>query len=333
MRGSLRKAFQPPQPRRQNRVFLPAPPFIKTKIKFIIIFVYMTIAVYARSTKENHTVYIEQIYRYLKGEGVNLIIHEPYYNSLKKSHSHFTLPLETFLDPEELISKAFYVISLGGDGTLLETLAFVKKSGIPVLGVNTGRLGFLASVNKDDLLKALQQLLNEKFTLDKRELIEISGCNNAFNGVNYALNEFTIHKKDNSPMINIDTYINGVFLNSYFADGLIVATPTGSTAYSLSCGGPIMMPDSDNFIITPIAPHNLSLRPIVISNNKEISFKVSGRTDSFNITLDSRSTQLAAESEIKIKKADFRLNLINLEGQHFFTTLRNKMMWGMDKRY
>ena len=134
-------------------------------------------------------------------------------------------------------------------------------------------------------------------------------------------------------MINIDTYIDDVFLNSYFADGLIVATPTGSTAYSLSCGGPIMMPDSDNFIITPIAPHNLTVRPIVVSNNKKISFKVSGRSDSFNIALDSRSAQIPSNSEIVIKKADFRINLINLEGQHFFTTLRNKMMWGLDRRY
>jgi NAD+ kinase len=292
----------------------------------------MTIAVYARSTKDNHSVYIEQIYTYLKSEGVNLIIYEPYYRYLKSS-ADFNLSIDTFSTSEELISKAFYVISLGGDGTLLETLEYVKKSGIPVLGVNTGRLGFLASVNKDDLQKALQQLLKEKFTLDKRELIELSGCKGEFNKINYALNEFAIHKKDNSPMINIDSYINGVFLNSYFADGLIVATPTGSTAYSLSCGGPIMMPDSDNFIITPIAPHNLTVRPLVISNNKEISFKVSGRSDSFNISLDSRSTQLLSGNEIKIKKANFRLNLINLEGQHFFTTLRNKLMWGIDKRH
>lgn len=292
----------------------------------------MTIAVYARSTKDNHSVYIEQIYTYLKSEGVDLIIYEPYYHYLK-SHDNFGFNVNTFSTSEELISKAFYVISLGGDGTLLETLEFVKKSGIPVLGVNTGRLGFLAAVNKDDLQKALQQLLKEKFTLDKRELIELTGCKGGFNGVNYALNEFTIHKKDSSPMINIDSYINGVFLNSYFADGLIVATPTGSTAYSLSCGGPIMMPDSDNFIITPIAPHNLTVRPLVISNNKEISFKVSGRSDSFNISLDSRSTQLLSGDEIKIKKANFRLNLINLEGQDFFTTLRNKLMWGIDKRH
>lgn len=292
----------------------------------------MTIAVYARSTKVNHAVYIEQIYHYLKDEGVELIIHEPYYQFLK-SNSDFSLDIKTFANSEELIKKAFFVISMGGDGTLLETVAYVRKSGIPILGVNTGRLGFLASVNKDDLQKAMKQLLHEKFTLDKRELVEISCCSDTFNGVNYALNEFTIHKIDNSSMIHIDTYIDGVFLNSYFADGLIVSTPTGSTAYSLSCGGPIMMPDSDNFVITPIAPHNLSVRPIIISNNREISFKVRGRSDSCTITLDSRTAQIATNSEIKVKKANFRVNLINLEGQHFFSTLRNKMMWGIDQRH
>ncbi len=291
----------------------------------------MTIAIYSRSSNHDHSNYLEDIYRLLKDEGVDLIIFEPYYQFIKKTYQ-FNLSLETFSNSEELIAKASYVISLGGDGTLLETIDLVKKSGVPLLGVNTGRLGFLASVNTNDLKKSIQLLLKEKFTLDKRELIEISGCNNCFGEVNYALNEFTIHKKDSSAMINIDTYIDGVFLNSYFADGLIVATPTGSTAYSLSCGGPIMIPDSDNFIITPIAPHNLTVRPIVISNNKQISFKVSGRSDNFNISLDSRNAQVPTGSEITIKKADFRLNLIALEGQHFFTTLRNKMMWGIDKR-
>lgn len=292
----------------------------------------MTIAVYARSTKDNEPKYIEQIYSFLKNEKTELIVYGPYYEYLK-SNSNFNLSLNTFENSEQLISKADYVISLGGDGTMLETLALVKKSGIPVLGVNTGRLGFLASVNKTELKKSLKKLVKEKFTLDKRELIEISGCSNCFEDVNYALNEFTIHKKDSSAMISIDVYVDGVFLNSYFADGLIVCTPTGSTAYSLSCGGPIMIPDSDNFIITPIAPHNLNVRPIIIPNNKQLSFKVMGRSDSFNVSLDSRSAMLPANTELKIKKADFRFNMVNLEGQHFFTTLRNKMMWGIDKRH
>ncbi len=292
----------------------------------------MTIAIYARSTKDNDPKYLEQIYSYLKHESIQLIVHESYYNYLK-SGNNFNLKLNTYANSEELISKSDCVISLGGDGTMLETLEFVRKSGIPVLGVNTGRLGFLASVNKTDLKKSIKKLVKKKFTIDKRELIEITGCNDCFHGVNYALNEFTIHKKDSSAMISIDTYIDGVFLNSYFADGLIVSTSTGSTAYSLSCGGPIMIPDAENFIITPIAPHNLNVRPIVISNNKQISFKIQGRSDSFNISLDSRNAQIGANVEIKVKKADFSFNMINLEGQHFFKTLRDKMMWGIDKRH
>ncbi len=291
----------------------------------------MVIALYARSTKDNLPDYVSELYALLKAENVELIVFKPYYEHLKATTS-FNLELNTFANSEELIAKAYYVISFGGDGTMLETLALVRNSGIPVLGVNTGRLGFLASVNKTDLGKAIALLLKEKFTLDKRELIELMGCNNCFQDVNYALNEFTIHKKDSSAMIHIDTYVDNVFLNSYFADGLIISTPTGSTAYSLSCGGPIMVPDSENYVITPIAPHNLNVRPIVISNNKEISFKVSGRSETINISLDSRSAQIPCYSEIKIKKANFRFNLINLEGQHFFETLRNKLLWGLDKR-
>ncbi len=291
----------------------------------------MTIAVYARNTKDNHPLYLEKLATLLKKEKVNLIVYESYYQFLQKQYN-FSTELETFSSSDSLKSKADYVICLGGDGTMLETLALVRKSGIPVLGVNTGRLGFLASVSKDDIEKAASLLVTEKFTLDKRELLELIGWEKQFADVNYGLNEFTIHKKDSSAMIHIDTYVDDVFLNSYFADGLIVSTPTGSTAYSLSCGGPIMIPDSENFIITPIAPHNLNVRPIVISNNKTLSFKVSGRYDGFNISLDSRGSQINSSTEIKIKKADFRFNMISFEGQHFFETLRNKLLWGLDKR-
>jgi NAD+ kinase len=291
----------------------------------------MTIAVYARSTKDNLPIYIEQLARIFQKEKVKLIIYKEFYEFLQREHN-FTIEIPTYSNSEELVAKANYVISLGGDGTMLETVALVRKSNIPVLGVNTGRLGFLATVNKDDLEKAAMMLLNHRFSLDKRVLIELSGCDNCFGDVNYALNEFTIHKQESGAMIHIDTYVDGVFLNSYFADGLIVSTPTGSTAYSLSCGGPIMMPDSNNFIITPIAPHNLNVRPIIIPNKKEISFRVSGRADSFYVSLDSVTNSITTESEIKIKLADFKFSLINLEGQHFFSTLRNKLLWGIDKR-
>lgn len=291
----------------------------------------MTIAVYARNTKENYPSYLEQLLILSETDKFNVIVYKPYIDYVNASFSK-SFSTETFSNSEELIAKADYVISLGGDGTMLETLEFVRKSGIPVLGVNTGRLGFLATVYKEDFTKAIQLLIKEKFTLDKRELIELDNTTSCFKQVNYALNEFTIHKKESSAMINIDTYVDGIFLNSYFADGLIISTPTGSTAYSLSCGGPIMVPDSDNFIITPIAPHNLNVRPIVLSNNRTIRFKVSGRSDDFNVSLDSRSQTVKNESELIIRKADFRFNMINLEGQHFFETLRNKLLWGIDKR-
>lgn len=290
----------------------------------------MTIAVYARSTKDNLPIYVEQLSRLLEKEKANLIIYKEYYEFLKREYK-FNIQLKTFSNASEL-SGANFLISLGGDGTMLETVALVRKSGIPVLGVNTGRLGFLATVNKDDLEKAIGMLLNAKFTLDQRVLIELSGCENCFGDVNYALNEFTVHKQESGAMIHVDTYVDGVFLNSYFADGLIVSTPTGSTAYSLSCGGPIMMPDSNNFIITPIAPHNLNVRPIIIPNKKQMSFKVSGRSDSFYVSLDSVTSSIKPNTEIKIKLADFKFNLVNLEGQHFFGTLRNKLLWGLDKR-
>ena len=291
----------------------------------------MTIAVYARNTKDNHFDYLEQLLLLSPKENFEVIVFKPFLDYIKSSHFN-TFNFETYSNSEELISKADVVICLGGDGTMLETLEFVRKSGIPVLGVNTGRLGFLATVYKEDFTKAIKLLAKEKYTLDKRELIELNNGTDYFKDVNYALNECTIHKKESSPMININTYVDGVFLNSYFADGLIVSTPTGSTAYSLSCGGPIMVPDSENFIITPIAPHNLNVRPIVISNNKLISFKVSGRSDSFNVSLDSRTQTLKTQSELVIKKANFKFNMINLEGQHFFETLRNKLLWGIDKR-
>lgn len=292
----------------------------------------MTIAVYARSTKDNTPVYLEKLDILSKQEGFKIIVYKPYLSYINSQFNQ-SYNYDTFNNSEELIAKADCVISLGGDGTMLETLEYVRKSGIPVLGVNTGRLGFLATVYKEDFEKAILLLTKEKYTSDKRELIELIDCNACFNGVNYALNEFTIHKKESSAMINIDTYVDGIFLNSYFADGIIISTPTGSTAYSLSCGGPIMVPDSDNFIITPIAPHNLNVRPIVISNNKTISFKVSGRSDFFNVSLDSRSQTIKNETELTIKKAEFRFNMINLEGQHFFETLRNKLLWGIDRRH
>lgn len=291
----------------------------------------MTIALYARCVKDNHPDYVKTLSTKLNKENVQLIIHDKYYAYLKKEFQ-FNLDIPTYNSYNCIKGKVDYIISLGGDGTILETLDLVRDSGIPVLGVNTGRLGFLASVYKEDFSLAIRGLLDNKFKLDKRSLIELETPSGLFGDLKWAVNELTILKKDSSAMISIDASINGSFLNSYWADGLIVSTPTGSTAYSLSCGGPIIVPDAENFVITPIAPHNLNVRPIIISSNSEVSLTVHGRSPEYLLSLDSRHATIANTFEIKLKKANFTFNLVSLEMQDFFKTLRDKLMWGLDKR-
>ncbi|MBK8495453.1 MAG: NAD kinase [Chitinophagaceae bacterium] len=221
-----------------------------------------------------------------------------------------------------------FIISLGGDGTLLDTVTLVKDSGIPVAGINYGRLGFLANIGKEDLVTAVEALVNRTFVLDQRTLIHLDANTSLFGDAPYALNEFTLHKKDSSPMIKIHTYLNGEFLNTYWCDGLIVATPTGSTGYSLSCQGPVVFPDSGSFVITPVSPHNLNIRPIVVPDNNIISFEVEGRTDGFLCTLDSRREIVTKEVQLAVRKETFSFNLIRLNENNFLQTLRNKLSWG-----
>lgn len=291
----------------------------------------MTIAVYARCVKDNHPDYLKTLSTRLDHEGVQLIVHDSYFKFLKHDFQ-FNLDIPTFTSYADLKGKVDCVISLGGDGTILETLDLVRDSGIPILGVNTGRLGFLANVFKEDFAQAIQLLLHKKYKIEQRELLQLDSETKYFGELPFAVNEVTVIKKDTSAMITIDVAVNGIFLNSYWADGLIVSTPTGSTAYSLSCGGPILLPDSKNFVVTPIAPHNLNMRPVVLSSENILNLKVRGRASEYLVSLDSRSTTIQTDAEINIKKADFALNLINLEGQHFFSTLRSKLMWGADKR-
>ena len=211
-------------------------------------------------------------------------------------------------------------------------IGFLEAIEIPIIGVNTGRLGFLADVAKDQIPKTIKQLVNKRFSIDQRTLIKLETEQPLFGGLNFALNEVTISRKDTTSMITITTYINDQYLNSYWADGLIIATPTGSTGYSLSCGGPIVMPGSENFIITPIAPHNLNVRPLVISDKYEIKVKVEGRAKQFLVALDSRIQTMDAGLELTIKKESFKINMIETETQDFSSTLRNKLLWGLDKR-
>jgi NAD+ kinase len=291
----------------------------------------MKIAIYSRGIENNQLQDIEGLLAELEKHAVEPVFFQDFFNqfySAIKIPGHYS----TFTSGDDLDPSIDCMISLGGDGTLLDTVTLVKDSGIPVLGINYGRLGFLASIGKENLHAALEALVNRKYVLDKRTLLHLDANIPMFSDTPYALNEFTLHKKDSSPMIKIHTYLNGEFLNTYWADGLIVATPTGSTGYSLSCNGPVVFPESASFVITPVAPHNLNIRPIIVPDNTIVSFEVEGRTDGFLCTLDSRKEIVSKEIQLAVKKESFGINLIRLNENNFLQTLRNKLSWGLDKR-
>ena len=240
----------------------------------------------------------------------------------------------TFSSHAELDSSFDMLISIGGDGTMLRAVTLVRNSGVPLLGINAGRLGFLANVQKENIAAFMQLVLDKKYTLSKRTLLSLtcSPENETILELDFALNEVTVSRKDSTSMITIETYLNGEFLNSYWADGLIIATPTGTTGYSLSCGGPILTPDVKSLVITPIAPHNLNARPLVISDETEIVLRVTGREDQYLVSLDSRITSIQNESVLTTKKTPFQINMIEIQDETFLKTLRNKLLWGEDRR-
>ncbi len=291
----------------------------------------MKIAIYSRGIENNQLQDIELLIKELAAYDVEPVFFQDFFN-LFYSAVNITGNYSTFSSSADLDLTIDCMISLGGDGTLLDTVTLVKDTGIPVLGINYGRLGFLASIGKEELHSALHALVNRKYVLDKRTLLHLDANMPVFDDIPYALNEFTLHKKDTSPMIKIHTYLNGEFLNTYWADGLIVATPTGSTGYSLSCNGPVVFPDSASFVITPVAPHNLNIRPIIVPDNTIVSFEIEGRTDGFLCTLDSRRELVTKEIQLAVKKENFGINLIRLNENNFLQTLRNKLSWGLDKR-
>ncbi|MCW3103248.1 MAG: kinase [Bacteroidetes bacterium] len=291
----------------------------------------MKVAIYGRSTSDNLSENIQMLFHKLEECAAEVLVYEPFRDFISQK-MQLSSRIKTFNSHADIRGKADYMLSVGGDGTFLETVSFVRDSKIPILGINTGRLGFLANVAKNEINAAIDALAQKKYSIETRALLCVTKPENLFGEVNYGLNELTILKKDSSAMVTIHTYINGDYLNSYFADGLIVATPTGSTAYSLSCGGPLVMPGSENFVITPIAPHNLNVRPLVISDNSVITLKVQGRSPNYLVTLDSRSETVDDSTELTLQKAGFYMQLIKLENQHFFNTMRNKLLWGLDKR-
>ena len=275
--------------------------------------------------------YIQLFFDELRKEGIVPLIFQPFYNEIK---THLSLPevFQTFSGHEELTDEIDFVISLGGDGTLLDTVTLVRDKNIPVVGINFGRLGFLASIGRDEVVDAVKALARRSYIVDRRTLIHLDSNIPLFNDAPYALNEFAIHKRDTSPMVKIHTYLNGELLNTYWADGLILATPTGSTGYSLSCAGPVVFPDACSLVLTPIAPHNLNVRPIVIPDNTIISFEVESRASDIICALDSRREIVDKNVLLAVRKENFMLNLVRLNENNFLQTLRNKLSWGLDKR-
>lgn len=291
----------------------------------------MKIAIYSRGLEENQHKEINLLLHELEKHDVEPVFFQDFFNSFY-SAVNLKTKYSTFNSSADLDESIDCIISLGGDGTLLDTVTLVRDKGTPVLGINYGRLGFLANLGKGELQVAVEALVNHTYVIDKRTMLHLDANVPLFGEVPYALNEFTLLKKDSSSMIKIHTYLNGEFLNTYWADGLIVATPTGSTGYSLSCNGPVVFPESGSFVITPVAPHNLNIRPIVVPDNNIISFEVEGRTDGFLCTLDSRREFVTKEIQLAVRKEEFGINLIRLNENNFLQTLRNKLSWGLDVR-
>ena len=290
----------------------------------------MRVAIHGLSLKTEFLPILGGLFEKLQSLGIAICL-TPILDQQLRLLSPLTPAYQILQRPEDFDGLDFF-LSIGGDGTLLDSVCMVGKKEIPILGLNTGRLGFLANVATDKIGEAIEELAKGNYQIESRILLSLTSSKKLFHGVNFALNEFTIHKKDTSSMITVHTYIDGKYLNSYWADGLIVATPTGSTGYSLSCGGPLITPGAKNFVITPVSPHNLNVRPIIVSDEAEISFEIEGRTDKFMISLDSRSTSIASEMKLSVKKEAFSAKLVKLPSYHFFDTIRQKLNWGLDLR-
>lgn len=290
----------------------------------------MRIAIHGRDAQQKSTQFIESVIEYLRKQEVDIIASEKFLNNVKSAVIR-RLKIKGFGHDVNLKNVDFF-LSIGGDGTLLESVTFVGKSGVPILGINTGRLGFLATISREGVRSAIDNLLEGNFKTDERTLLHLTSDPPLFAGMSFALNDMTIMKKDSSSMITVHVFVDGELLNSYWADGIVVATPTGSTGYSLSCGGPLIYPHSESLVITPVSPHNLGARPIVISENSEISFQVEGRSKKFLVSLDSRYETVDANVKLSLKKEKFKVSLVLLPGYTYFKTLRQKLNWGLDIR-
>lgn len=292
----------------------------------------MKVAVFGTMVSDDFIPVLKEFFGFLKDNDIEVQLYKPFYAHLIDDFNtplYYTSFFQSYGDFDE---DNNYIFSVGGDGTFLQSLPNIRNFNIPVVGLNGGRLGFLADIGDGQVHSALESVFKGDYKVEERTMLEVGFSNLIDLDFNYALNEMTVIKTDNSSMLNISARINGVFLNNYWADGLIISTPTGSTAYSLSVGGPVLTPDSGNFVITPLAPHNLTVRPIVVSDNSVIELTVEGRGENYLTSLDSRSVSVEFPTKIKVKKAQFTLKTLQLPEQSFFNTLRTKLMWGVDRR-
>ncbi len=291
----------------------------------------MQAAVYSRVYDPSQQAEWQLLFDEMENQGIRPVIFRDFITQLAGA---IRLPVDygQFSNADDLNAEVEFLISFGGDGTLLDTLSLIRNKRIVIVGINAGRLGFLASIGREDIPSAIRAMVQRSYVEDRRSLLHLDGSQPLFGDVPYALNEFTIHKKDQGSMIKIHTYLNGEFLNTYWADGLIVATPTGSTGYSLSCQGPIVFPDSRSFVITPIAAHNLNVRPIVVPDTNVISFEIESRSDEVICSLDARREVVSKNIQLAVRKETFDLGLLRLSEDNLLQTLRNKLNWGLDKR-
>ncbi|WP_185877841.1 NAD kinase [Blattabacterium cuenoti] len=292
----------------------------------------MKVAVYGQKLEKCNIIYLYKFLQYIFNNSIEIYVEKYFLNILNSFKEFYKLNLSSFSSCKE-IKNFDLMFTFGGDGTILSAINFVKDSKLPIVGVNTGNLGFLATFSKDVFIKNIDNIFNKKLDILPRSLLELkTSINNLSTSFNFALNEIVIFREKTVSMITIDVFIDGEFLTSYWSDGLIVSTPTGSTGYSLSCGGPIISPDNKNFILTPISPHNLFSRPLVISDNKNIRLKVHSRVKYFSLSMDTRLVSLRKENELYIQKAPFYIYIYQENKNAYYKTLREKLLWGMDQR-
>ena len=290
------------------------------------------VALFGQKTSTSLTDIIPAFINYLVQNEIAFCVEQNFLEILKETTDFDVENVETYTSYEDLDKSVKFLFSFGGDGTILSATTIVKDSNIPIIGVNTGRLGFLATINKSVLLEQMDSFFNDDYNIIPRTLLTVKRSDGVEIENNFAINEVTVVRRETTSMITVDAYLNNEFLNSFWSDGLIISTPTGSTGYSLSCGGPIVHPSNQNFVITPVAPHNLNVRPLIVSENEKIDLKIRSRANEYFLSLDSRNFPLTTDVELTIQKADFKILIVEAIDATYFTTLREKMLWGSDKR-